>query len=82
MKKLIGIGCLLASMGGAAFAEERPCMADAARLCPEVEPGAGQLACLKEHKEELSPACKQKVLQAKIKQEEQKQLHEQQQPKP
>ena len=46
--------------------------------------GAGrrraESACLKSHKDELSPACKkEKVMQMKIKQEEQKQLQEQQQ---
>jgi hypothetical protein len=79
MKRLIGAAMLVMGMGGAAFAQERPCMADAARLCPDVQPGQGQLACLKEHKEELSAGCKKKVMQMKIKQEEQKQLHEQEQ---
>ena len=68
--------------GGAASlaqAQEKPCMADAARLCPEVEPGGGaQIMCLKQHKEELSPGCKKRVMQMKIKQEEQKQLEQQQ----
>ena len=59
---------------------EKPCMADAARLCPNVEPGGGaQIACLKEHKEDLSPACKKRVMQMKLKHEEQKQYNEQQQ---
>jgi hypothetical protein len=75
---LIGAGFI----GGAvsqAWAQERPCMADAARLCPDVEPGGGaQMTCLKQHKEELSPACKKKVVQTKIKQEERKQLEQQQ----
>jgi hypothetical protein len=69
--------------GGAASlasAQEKPCMADAARLCPGVEPGEGaQIACLKQHKEDLSPGCKKRVMQMKIKHEEQKQLQEQQQ---
>jgi hypothetical protein len=89
MRSKLSIAAIVlgASLGGAtpsvAFAQEKPCMADAARLCPDVEPGGGaQIACLKEHKEELSPACKKKVMQAKIKQEEQKQLHEQQQGAP
>jgi hypothetical protein len=35
------------------------CTADAARLCPGVEPGAGRvLACLRGRKTELSPSCK------------------------
>ncbi|MCU1279691.1 MAG: Cysteine rich repeat [bacterium] len=65
---------------GAAGAQEKPCMADAARLCPEVEPGGGaQISCLKSHASELSPACKKKVMSAKIKQEEKQQLEQQQQ---
>ncbi len=64
-------------------AQERPCMADAARLCPDVEPGGGaQLQCLKAHKEELSPACKKKVMQAKVKHLEQEQLQQQQRAQP
>jgi hypothetical protein len=72
--------------GGSAFlaqAQEKPCMADAARLCPGVEPGEGaQIMCLKEHKEELSPGCKKRVMQMKIKHEEQKQLEQQQEAAP
>jgi hypothetical protein len=70
MKKSLTIAAALfaAAVSGGAFAQERPCAADAARLCPGVEPGGGaQMTCLKEHKDELSPACKKKVLQAKIK---------------
>ncbi len=83
--KLMGIAAALVALGAGglaspALAQERPCMADAARLCPDVEPGGGaQIQCLKQHKEELSPACKRKVMQAKIKHEEQKQLQQQQQ---
>jgi Cysteine rich repeat len=66
--------------GAGARAQSKPCMADAARICPEVAPGGGaQIQCLKEHKEELSPGCKKKVMQMKIEQMEQKQLQEQQQ---
>lgn len=61
--------------------QERPCMADAARLCPDVEPGGGaQLQCLKAHKTELSPACKKNVMKMKIKGMERQQLQHQQQP--
>jgi hypothetical protein len=74
------IGAGLGAIPSLAVAQEKPCMADAARLCPDVEPGGGaQIACLKQHKEELSPACKKKVMQMKVKSEEQKQLHEQEQ---
>ena len=44
-------------------------MADAARLCSGIEPGAKQIACLKEHKQELSPACKKKIIEKKEQQE-------------
>lgn len=65
---------------GVAHAQEYPCLADAARLCPDVQPGGGaQMACLKAHKEELSPACKKKVLSAKIKQLENQELQKQEQ---
>lgn len=82
MKRLIGVAMLVMGMGGAAFAQDKPCMADAARLCPEYQPGMEQLACLKEHKTELSPGCKKKVMQMKIKREEQKQLEQQQENAP
>ena len=63
-----------------AQAQDKPCMADAARLCSDVEPGGGaQLACLKAHKSELSPACKKNVMKMKAKQMEQQQLEQQQQ---
>ena len=71
-----------ASLGlaGAAYAQDKPCMADAARLCANVEPGGGaQIACLKAHKDELSPACKKNVMKMKVKSMEQQQLHQQQQ---
>jgi hypothetical protein len=69
----------LLGMASTARAQERPCMADAARLCPNVEPGGGaQMECLKAHKEELSPGCKKNVMSAKIKHEEQQQLQQQQ----
>jgi hypothetical protein len=84
--KTLFTGVVAAALFGAASlasAQEHPCMADAARLCPNIEPGGGaQMQCLKEHKEELSPACKKKVMSAKIKMEEKKQLEEQQNEQP
>ena len=39
-------------------AKERPCKADAERLCKDVKPGQGRVAaCLKAHEKDLSPAC-------------------------
>ena len=71
---LMIVATALFGLGANAYAEERPCMADAARLCPNIEPGGGaQMECLKAHKDELSPACKKKMMQTKIKHEEQKQ---------
>jgi hypothetical protein len=81
-KALLIVGAVI-GLGSAAYAQDKPCMADAARLCPNVEPGGGaQMQCLKAHKEELSPACKKKVLQAKIKHEENKQMEQQQEAPP
>ena len=75
---MIAAAMLLLGVGGAARAQDKPCMADAARLCPNVEPGSGQISCLKEHKAELSPACKKKVMETKVKQQEQQELQKQQ----
>lgn len=85
MRRRLSIAAFVlgAALGGQARAQEKPCMADAARLCPNIEPGGGaQLACLKEHKQELSPECKKHVMQAKLKHEEQKQLEQQRQRSP
>jgi hypothetical protein len=58
-------------------------MADAARLCAGIEPGGGaQMNCLKAHKDELSPACKKKVMQKKVEQKEQQELQQQEQAPP
>jgi hypothetical protein len=57
----LGLGVMAAS---AAFAQngERPCKADEAKLCAGIQPGGGRIAaCMKEHKDELSPACKQQL---------------------
>jgi hypothetical protein len=38
------------------------CQDDAMKLCKDVKPGKGMIArCLKEHREELSPGCKEKL---------------------
>lgn len=83
---MIGATALF-GLGGAALAQqqqqqvERPCMADAARLCPEVQPGGGaQMQCLKAHQDELSSACKKKVMQMKVKKMEREEMQKQQQP--
>jgi hypothetical protein len=88
MKRVL-IAAAMLGLGAAAHAQaptqpptqapERPCMADAARLCAGIEPGGGaQLTCLKAHTDELSPACKKKVLEKKVQQKEQEELQRQQ----
>jgi cysteine rich repeat protein len=64
---LISIGAG-ASVGSSALAQQaeamKYCKADVARLCPGVQMGGGRIiACLKEHKMEVSVGCA-KFLQA------------------
>lgn len=86
MKTVLSIvATALLGLAGSAHAQqqERPCMADAARLCPDVQPGGGaQIQCLKAHKEELSPACKKHVMQMKVKKMERQELQKQQRAQP
>lgn len=59
---LAGLFCL--SLAVVALAEDggKPCADDAAKLCKDVQPGQGRVAkCLKAHKDELSPACKENI---------------------
>lgn len=42
------------------------CQTDVRKLCAGVQPGGGRiLACLKEHKTEVSDGCKQAILKAR-----------------
>src|SRR5262245_32351091 len=75
-RALLIVATALLGFGSSAYAQDtydKPCKADAEKLCPNAEPGAARLACLKEHKDELSAACKKKVMEAKGKMEEQRQ---------
>ena len=77
------IAAAMLALAPGARAQDKPCMADAARLCPGIEPGGGaQIACLKEHKQELSPACKKKIVEKKEQQELKKEQEQQKQPAP
>src|ERR1041385_8429347 len=46
-----------------AFAQDRPCLADAQRLCKDLTPGNRDhmMQCLKEHEADLSDACKARM---------------------
>ncbi len=64
---LAGVFCVFL-MGTASAEQEggRPCSDDAAKLCKGVKPGEGRIVnCLKEHKDQLSPACKEHIAKAK-----------------
>ena len=69
MKLLVvfaGVFCLTVATGVSAEQNARPCAEDAARLCQDVQQGEGRVArCLKEHANELSPACKKNTAKAK-----------------
>jgi Cysteine rich repeat len=63
---LAGMFCLTVATGASAEPNARPCAEDAARLCQGVQQGEGRVArCLKEHANELSPACKKNIAEAK-----------------
>lgn len=65
---LAGVFCLAIAAGASAEDVDRPCKADAEKLCNGVQPGGGNVArCLKEHSSELSPACKDNIAKAKEK---------------
>lgn len=50
-----------------------PCKADVQKLCPDVKPGQGRIrACMKEHKDQLSDACKSAIKTRHEQREEQK----------
>lgn len=59
---IAGVFCLAMSTGVTAEEKNRPCAADAERLCKGVAQGEGRVAkCLREHESEVSPACKENI---------------------
>ncbi len=61
-------GAFCLAMAANVYAEEtsKPCVEDAARFCKGVQQGEGRIArCMKEHENELSPACKQNIAKAR-----------------
>lgn len=60
MRKLMVAGAVAAlfTTAEAAEAKHGACKADVEKLCKDVQPGEGRVvACLKEHKAEVSPKC-------------------------
>lgn len=51
----------------AAGAAQGPCTDDAAKFCGDVQSGGGRLfmKCMREHENELSPACKERIAEMK-----------------
>ncbi|HEY5993626.1 MAG TPA: cysteine rich repeat-containing protein [Gallionellaceae bacterium] len=69
-----GVFCLALSAGVMAKEANKPCAEDAQKFCKGVEPGEGRIVkCMKQHENELSPACKGKIAEFK---EEAKEFHE------
>ncbi len=52
---------LLALVATASLAQEHPCKADRARLCPNVAKGPAMKQCMKAHAAEVSEVCRQAV---------------------
>ncbi len=49
-----------------AKAVQGPCAADMEKFCKDVQPGGGNIArCLKEHENDLSTACRQRIVQVR-----------------
>ncbi len=68
---LAGVFCLTVATSVSAEQNTRPCAEDAAKLCKGVQQGEGRVArCLKEHANELSPACKKNIAEMKEKVQE------------
>src|SRR5215831_11091145 len=64
LKSVLAIGAALVLLGSAASAQSRAraCVDDIKKNCASVEPGEGRIAgCIKEHLNDLSPACQSLV---------------------
>jgi hypothetical protein len=60
-----------ASPGSGAMAA---CRGDVAEFCGQLQPGGGRIrACIREHVAELSPGCKQALIQARQQRQQQQQ---------
>ena len=71
-----GFFCLSSMTGAHAWAaEEHPCSKDIAKFCKDVQKGGGRIAdCLKQHQNDLSAACKDRVAKKEEKREKAREL--------
>ncbi|WP_291516469.1 cysteine rich repeat-containing protein [Bdellovibrio sp. ArHS] len=65
-KKILLLALINLLTTGVALAQgDGPCQEDVKKLCPDVQPGDGRIKkCLKDNRENLSQACKEKIIQA------------------
>jgi hypothetical protein len=58
--------CIIVWTAGEAFAANGPCDADYQKFCASITPGGGRIAkCMKDHENDLSNACKNRMIEAK-----------------
>lgn len=63
---MIVVVALWTGLGAAQGPGQGPCKDDAAKFCKDVQPGEGRIMqCMKEHENELSPACKERIAEMK-----------------
>ncbi|MGB6968173.1 MAG: cysteine rich repeat-containing protein [Methyloceanibacter sp.] len=66
MKQLFALIMIAFLVPTAAMAKDSPCKEDKTKFCKEVKAAGGKVkACLREHMEELSPACKESLVKKK-----------------
>jgi Cysteine rich repeat len=64
--------------GGSGSGPLAACRADLAQFCSQLQPGGGRIsACIREHFAELSPGCKQALIQARQQRQQQRQQQQQ-----
>ena len=65
---IAGVFCLTMVVNVSAQQNAKPCIEDAEKLCKGIQVGEGRIAqCLREHSNQLSPACKANISDAKVK---------------
>jgi hypothetical protein len=73
----------LLGIASGANAQWKPCKADAARLCPGMKPGSPEMVqCIRDHRDQVSPACKEAAREKGSQYKQQKQEPEPQQNPP